>query len=234
MEIVAAAGLLLLICCLVLPIVAFLRTERIRNLEARLEGVEAALLRLMRERSGVAPPPEAAPAPPPEPAPPPAVSLEISPAMAAPRQLETVIGQKWLGWIAVILIFFAAAFFLKYAFESRWIGETGRVALGIVAGLAFLWAGFDRHRRGWHYFSQVLTAGGTVLLYLSIYAAYGYYRLIEPSSAFVFLALVVVGAHLLAFGYGSRAIAIMGLAGGFLVPVLLAGRRDAYSILFSY
>ncbi len=234
MPLVVAAGLVLLVCCLVLPIVAFLRTERIRSLEARLEGVEAALLRLMRERSGAPPAPEPAPAPPPEPMPRPAVPPQISPMVAAPRQLETVIGQKWLGWIAVILIFFAAAFFLKYAFESRWIGETGRVVLGIVAGLAFLWAGFDRHRRGWHYFSQVLTAGGIVLLYLSIYAAYGYYRLIEPGSAFVFLALVVVGAHLLAFGYGSRPIAIMGLGGGFLVPVLLAGRRDAYAVLFSY
>src|SRR5262249_13076906 len=155
MVFLVAAGLVLLLCCLVLPIVAFVRTERIRSLEARLSGVEAALLGLIRERSGAPPPAEPVPAPPPDPIPPPGVTPEIGPAAAAPRQLETVIGQKWLGWVAVILIFFAAAFFLKYAFESRWIGETGRVALGILAGLAFLWAGFDRHRRGWHYFSQV-------------------------------------------------------------------------------
>src|SRR5216684_1552579 len=116
MPLVVAAGLVLLVCCLVLPIVAFIRTERIRSLEARLAGVEAALLRLMRERSDAPPAPEPAPAPPPAPAPRPAIPPPISPMVAAPRQLETVIGQKWLGWIAVILIFFAAAFFLKYAF----------------------------------------------------------------------------------------------------------------------
>src|ERR1039458_5787231 len=47
-------------------------------------------------------------------------------------------GFHWLmpvGWIAVLLIFCAAAFFLKYAFENRWIGELGRVSIGVAAGL---------------------------------------------------------------------------------------------------
>jgi hypothetical protein len=40
----------LLVClCIVLPIVAFVRTNRIRALELRLAGVEAALHRLIRQ-----------------------------------------------------------------------------------------------------------------------------------------------------------------------------------------
>ena len=65
-----------------------------------------------------------------------------------PRHLEQVIGRKWLGWVAILLIFGAAVFFLKYAFENRWIGELGRVYARRRRGLALVWGGHERHRKG--------------------------------------------------------------------------------------
>src|SRR5262245_47242541 len=44
-------------------------------------------------------------------------------------QLESLIGRRLIGWVSICLILFAAAFFLKYAFDNRWIGELGRVAI---------------------------------------------------------------------------------------------------------
>ena len=82
-------------------------------------------------------------------------------------QIESMIGRRWLGWAAVGLILFATAFFLKYAFDNRWIGELGRVAIGVAAGVGMTVFGFKYHRRGWRVFSQMLTGGGVVLLYLS-------------------------------------------------------------------
>jgi uncharacterized membrane protein len=148
--------------------------------------------------------------------------------------MEVVIGQKWVGWIAVALIFCAAAFFLKYAFENRWIGELGRVALGIAVGLAFAWGGLERHRKGWRYLSQILTAGGITILYLSVYGAFGYYHLVGHRSAFIFLAILVAEAYLLALAYNARPVAVVALAGGFLVPILLSTGRDQYAVLFTY
>ena len=208
-------------CCIVLPILAFLRTRRIHHLEHRLAGVEAALLRLMRERTAGEVLPERPAPPPPRPAP-------------ARAPLDAVIGQRWLGWIAVLLIFLAAAFFLKYAFDNRWIGELGRVTLGITVGLCFVWGGLERHRRGWPYLSQVLTGGGAALIYLSLYASFGFYDLIAWPAAFTLLAIVVVQTNLLAWFYNAPSIAGMGLAGGLLVPVLLDAPRDPYLILFGY
>ena len=49
-EIIITAALLLLTGCLILPVVALVRTQRIRQPESRLAGVEAALLRLIQER----------------------------------------------------------------------------------------------------------------------------------------------------------------------------------------
>jgi len=41
------------------------------------------------------------------------------------EHLELVIGRRWIGLAAIALIVVATAFFLKYAFENRWIGELG-------------------------------------------------------------------------------------------------------------
>ncbi|HLA10055.1 MAG TPA: DUF2339 domain-containing protein [Pyrinomonadaceae bacterium] len=181
-------------------------------------------------------------------APPPTPSTEAEPlpsvAQATPPaaearpvrtdELESMIGRRWLGWAAVGLILFAAAFFLKYAFDNRWIGELGRVAIGIFCGIAMSLLGFRYHQRKWRVFSQILTAGGIVLLYVSAYAAFGYYRLVPQNVSFVFLAVLIAEAAGLALLYNAPAIAIMALVGGFLTPLLLHSERDQYRALFAY
>ena len=228
---------LLLIALIVLPIVAIVRTRGIRALERRVAGLEAALLRLIQERAATTPaPPEAVqPAPaaaaPPAPAAAPAPVPEIA---APPEYLEQVIGRKWLGWVAILLIFGATVYFLKYAFENRWIGELGRIMLGVAASLVLVWLGHDRYRKQWRYLWQILTGGGIAILYLSIYGAFGYYHLIDQRGAFIFLAVIVAEAFLMAAAYDAPSIAIMALVGGFLVPVLLSTGRDQYGTLFTY
>jgi uncharacterized membrane protein len=149
-------------------------------------------------------------------------------------QLESMIGRRWVGWAAIALILFAAAFFLKYAFDNRWIGELGRVSIGVAAGVALTVLGFRYHHRGWRVFSQILTAGGVVLLYLSAYAAFGYYHLVTQKAAFIYLGILVAEAAGLALVYNAPAIAIMALIGGFLSPLLLHSDRDQYRSLFGY
>jgi uncharacterized membrane protein len=237
-EALIVIALLVLLCAIVLPIVALVRTSRIRGLEDRLAGVEAALLRVMREQGMLeAPPvtpPSAVPAPPPTP-PPEAVPAPAPAPPAPPREaLETVIGRKWVGIAAIVLLFAGVVYFLKYAFENRWIGELGRVTLGMAGGLVLVRLGYGRHRAGWRYLSQVLTGGGVTILYLSIYGAFGYYHLIDQRSAFAFLAVVVAETFLLSLLYDAGPIAVMALAGGFLVPVILSTGRDNYPVLFTY
>lgn len=176
------------------------------------------------------PPPFAPPAPP---LITPPVSTAQTRAIQAAR-IESIIGRRLVGWAAVGLILFAAAFFLKYAFDNRWIGELGRVAIGVTAGVSLTVVGFRYYQRGWRIFSQILTAGGVVLLYLSVYAAFGYYHLASQKAAFIYLAILVAEAAGLALLYDAPAIAIMALIGGFLSPVLLRSDRDQYVSLFGY
>lgn len=167
-------------------------------------------------------------------------AIRPDPASARPShtlradQIESMIGRRWVGWAAVALILFATAFFLKYAFENRWIGELGRVAIGVAFGIGMGVAGFKYHQRRWRIFSQILTAGGIVLLYLSTYAAFGYYHLVTQKVAFIYFAILIAEAAGLALLYNAPAIAIMALVGGFLAPILLHSDRDQYRSLFGY
>ncbi len=221
------------LAAIAMPVVAIVlivkARRRIEQLEARANRLEAALS---------APQPEPRPQPEPERVTPPPV--EPPPPPSAPPQsvnayqLESMIGRRWVGWVAVVLILFATAFFFKYAFENRWIGELGRVAIGITVGIAMCLGGFHYYRQGWRIFSQILTAGGIVLLYLSTYAAFDYYHLVSQKTAFGYLAILIAEAAAISLLYNAPAIAMMALIGGLLTPVLLDSDRNQYRSFFTY
>ena len=133
---------------------------------------------------------------------------------------EQILGRNWIAIIGAVTLVVGIGFFLKLAFDANWIGDTGRVILGIVLGMLLLGGGEYAQRRV-PIWSQPVTAGGAAILYLSIYAAFGLYQLIRPDVAFLFLAMVVALAGLLALRYESIVIAVLGIVGAFLAPILL-------------
>ena len=147
---------------------------------------------------------------------------------------ELLIGRKGLGWVAVVLLLFGTAFFLRYAYENQWIGPIGRVAVGLLAGLALVSGGWRYHWRGWRVFSQMLSSGGVLVLFLSVYSAFGFYHLVPQQAAAGFLLAVIVESALLAVLYNAPALAWMSLLGGLLTPVLMRSETDQYQSLFTY
>jgi len=232
---------------LVLPLVALARTRQIGVLAQRVDLLEAELRRIAAARP---PPPAPAPAdeipvlevaaadeaaPPPAPAwhVPPPVAPSVTAATDA-AALEDWIGRRGLGWAAVVLLLFASAFFIKYAFDSDWIGPLGRVSTGLLAGVGLCLAGWHYHRRDWRPFSQMLTAAGVVLLYLATFAAFGYYKLLPRDQAGVVLVILVAQIAALAVLYDAPAIALMAVIGGLLNPILLSTGLDQYRTFFLY
>ncbi len=80
----------------------------------------------------------------------------------------------------------------------------------------------------------MLTSAGIVLLYLSMYGAFGFYHLISQRAAGVFLLLLVAESALLALAYEAPAIALMAVLGGLLTPALMHSEHDQYASLFTY
>ena len=137
-----------------------------------------------------------------------------------PFDWERLVGRNWFAIIGAVALAIAAGFFLKLAFDNQWIGPTERVLLGVALGLAMIAAGEYTARRAppW---SRAVVGGGIAVLYLSIYASFGFFDLIPIVPALVFLGLAVALGGALAIRHNSRVVAFMALFGAFLTPALL-------------
>jgi uncharacterized membrane protein len=179
-----------------------------------------------------------------QPPPPPMPRIPARSGVAAPRfgqaahhsseDLEGTIGKLWLNRIGIVAILIGVAYFLKYAFDSGWIGPGGRVAIGLLAGIAVVvWSEAFR-RKGSVAFSYSLKAVGIGILYLSLWAASQYFHLIPSSVAFVAMILVTASTITLALTQDAEILAVYAMIGGFSTPAMVSTGENHEIVLFSY
>ncbi len=149
------------------------------------------------------------------------------------KSFEETVGMRWLPAVGVIALVFGVAFFLKYAFDSNWIGETGRVVMGILGGVVLLGVG-DFLKKKYTVYAQILSGGGVALLYLSIYASYAWYDMIPAIGALAVMGLVTLMAGLESIRIREPSLALLGIVGGFLTPALLSSGDPNINVLFPY
>jgi uncharacterized membrane protein len=201
------------------------------ELDARLARIEAAL-KLAGATRSVEPQPPPLPPPLPWPIPdPPLASVSAPPPVD--DGLETRVGLNWINRIAVVTLIFGAAFFFKYAVDNDWIGPGARVGLGVTAAMISLFFGDAMWKREQKVFAEGLTGLGLALLYLSFYATFGLYHLLVQGAAFFLMVLTTAAAVGFALRYTSQAVAVLGLAGGYLTPIVLSTGEDHPWVLFS-
>jgi uncharacterized membrane protein len=133
---------------------------------------------------------------------------------------EQIVGGNWLARVGVLALIIGVAFFLKLAVDNDWIGPTGRVALGIVGGMALLGAG-EYWQRKYPILAQALSGGGIGILYLSLFAAHSIFGLIGVYVATGILLLISLTSAAVAIRYESTALAIISIFGAFLAPFIL-------------
>ncbi len=150
------------------------------------------------------------------------------------QTIETRMGLTWINRIGVLTLIIGVAFFFKYAIDNQWIGETGRVIIGVLGGLAIVAGGDVLWRRGQKVFAQGLCGLGVSVLYLSFYASFGFYHLLPQAAAFALMVMVTAMAGALALRYDAMAIAALGMFGGYATPLLLSTGQDAPWTFFSY
>ena len=75
----------------------------------------------------------------------------------------------------------------------------------------------------------MIIGGGVAVMYVSTYAAFNYYRLIDRPAAFVLLVAITALGAFLADRHNSQGLAIFAVGGGFATPFLLPSNTDAQS-----
>ena len=172
--------------------------------------------------------------PPPPPAPPPA-QVFVNPAAATESpDLEARIGSHWLNRIGIAAVLIGVSYFLKFAFDSNWIGPAGRIAIGLVAGIAVvLWSEYFRGRN-YRIFSYSLKAVGIGVLYLSLWASFQVYHLMPSGVVFVCMLVVTAATCAMAMSQDAEILAVFAITGGFSTPLLLSTGENREIALFSY
>ena len=146
---------------------------------------------------------------------------------------ELILGGNWLARIGVLAVAIGVAFFLKLAFDNQWIGEAGRVALGVTGGIGLLIAGELLHRR-YPIYAQALLGGGIAVLYISIFAAFSFYGLLDIYPAVGLLFIFSLAAASLALRHDSTALAVMGILGAFTGPFILGAYPPTPTVLRTF
>jgi uncharacterized membrane protein len=257
-------GLVLVFGPIVLGIVTFVRVRRlhadVERLSARLHRLETRPGEPRTEPAGVrrqaevppvilppksgshdvhAPGPIAQPVIPEPAIPEPGIPADVirEPVVVAEHDeesLESRIGGRWLLYIGVIAIVIGVAYFQKLAIDNNWIGETARVIEGVVLGFALIYGGTRFVRAGYATYGQMICGGGVAILYVSTYAAFNLYHLIERPTAFVLMVAITAIAAFLADRQNSQGLAVLAVGGGFATPFMLPGHTDAQVALFTY
>jgi uncharacterized membrane protein len=157
-----------------------------------------------------------------------------SPDQPAGDSLETRIGAGCLARIGIVAVVIGMGFFLKLAIDYGWVGPGERVLIGVATGLLFLAFGRYLIHRAYHATATILVGGGLAILYFSLYAAFAFYSLIGQGPAFAFMILVTAIAVALSLKFDSRSIALFGLLGGFLTPIMLSTGTNSFVPLCLY
>jgi uncharacterized membrane protein len=133
----------------------------------------------------------------------------------------------------VIILFFGIAFLLRYVAEHTRVPIEYRlsgVALGAVVLLVLGW----RLRASRPGFALSLQGGAVGILYLTVFAAFHLYALLAPVAAFALLTAIAALSALLAVKQNSQSLALLGVTGGFLAPVLASTGNGDHVFLFGY
>src|SRR5499427_8809488 len=153
-----------------------------------------------------------------------------------PINWEQFLGAKLFAWIGGFALFLGIAFFVKYSFEHNLIPPELRIAIGFIVGAGLVVGGLLLKRKENAVTAQTLCATGILVLYAVTFACRAYYHFaffgLVPT--FLLMTLITTAAFLLSVRLNAIVVAVLGIAGGFLTPILLSTNQDNPLGLFVY
>lgn len=142
-------------------------------------------------------------------------------------------GGNTLVRVGVVVLFFGLAFLVKFAaehavlpVEARYIG----IGIGALVALALGWR-LRQRRPG---YAMALQGLAVASLYLATFAAFRIHALLPGGATIAILTATCVLSATLAVLQNARAMAVIGICGGFLAPVLASTGGGSHVALFSY
>lgn len=142
-------------------------------------------------------------------------------------------GENLLVKLGVVILFFGVSFLVKYAAHMGLFPIQLRLSAAAVGGCSLLAVGWRLRQRRPEY-ALALQGGGIGILYLTIYAAFRLFALIPDLPAFGLLVAVSILCGTLAVLQDSKTLALFGVSGGFIAPLLASIGSGDPRALFGY
>ncbi|PTT36928.1 DUF2339 domain-containing protein [Chryseobacterium sp. HMWF028] len=141
--------------------------------------------------------------------------------------------QNALTIIGIFTLVLGIGYFVKYAIDKNWIGETARAAIGFCTGAGIIITGHFL-RKNYTAFASIITGGGIAVLYFTATIAFREYHLFTQNTAFFITALITAASIILSYYYKSEVLIIFSLIGGFTAPLMISTGQSNYLFLFIY
>lgn len=148
--------------------------------------------------------------------------------------IEYAVASTWLMRLGVIALVICIGYFLKWSIDSGLLGPAGRVAIAILAGIGMVGFGMQNFHKKYGLLAQGLLGGGLAALYFSMYASGSMYKLLPMAAVFSVMVLITICAGLMAYRFNSQLVAIFGIIGGFVTPIILAVPGASPVSLYAY
>lgn len=148
--------------------------------------------------------------------------------------------ELWMVWLGGLCVALAGIFLVRYSIEAGLLGPTARIVLAIITGIGLhALAEWLRRNLAAHPSFAALAGGASITLYAAFLAALDLYHLISPLVAFFAMAAVALATISLAILHGPL-LAIIGILGGYAVPILVSDGSGSiviamvYALIISY
>jgi uncharacterized membrane protein len=156
------------------------------------------------------------------------------PAKRTSLEWERLLGVRGAAVVGGIVLALAGLLFVQHSIRQGWITPGLRVALAAGVGALSLALSEFWFRRGYAQAANALAGAGAVLLFGALWAGRALYGLFGFELAFPGMVAVSVVLGLLALRRPSTVVAVFGVVGGFVTPILLRLGSDRPLGLFGY
>ncbi|MCH7871064.1 MAG: DUF2339 domain-containing protein, partial [Planctomycetes bacterium] len=137
---------------------------------------------------------------------------------------ELQIGTRWTAWAGAIVVVVAMGFFVKLAFDQGWWGglpEWVKCLMTGGVGAVLIGLGELALRRVGRQAAVGLFSAGIGTLYLTAYATFRYFNLVNDSVAFVLMALTAMIGFAITYRGRMLSIGVLSVVAGCMTPMLL-------------
>ncbi len=149
--------------------------------------------------------------------------------------MKSIIEKNWITFLGIGFIFLAFMYFLKLAIDEGWLPPAARAATGIALGISGLFSGFYFFTKKKILSAQSIAGLGSGIIYATIaYASFSTEISWSPNILGITTILMSTVICTFAYKFNLRVLALMGIIGGLLTPLIIKANPDQDFILFIY